>query len=218
VRWLRSTAIAFGMVLALAAPAAAQSSVLLEDDLTEPGESFSEDSGGDIAVFEFGRGGMTVAAVNKERGLYLAPASLPESDALLNAALEVNVTAGNKKTTFGAFCRRSDANGGFLFVVDGKRYGLYARDDLNQLERLESGKIKNVKPRKPTDIRAECARQSAQGFSVILTLSVNGKEVVSRLVDGAPNLGRMGLYLEGVDGGAGVATFTDLEVEELPAP
>lgn len=218
MRGLRVTAMALGAVLAFAGSAAAQSDVLLEDDLTEPSAAFSEDGGGDVAAFEFGPGGLTVAAVNENRGLYLAPGSITDSEALLNAAIEFTVTAGNKKTAFGAFCRRSDANGGYLFLVDGKRYGIYGRDDEGRLDKLTGGKVKGVKPRKQTDIRAECAKQSEQGFAVILTLDVNGKEVVSRLVDGAPNLGSMGMYLEGVDDGTALATFADLTIEELPAP
>jgi hypothetical protein len=204
-------------VLVAAGAAAAQTSPLLDDDLTEPSASFDESSGGETAVFEFSAGGMTVAAVNKGTGLYATPAALTESDALLSASVEVTATAESKKTGVGVFCRRSDVNGGYLAVVKGKKFGIYAHDQNNDLTKLEGGKSKSIDVGSENTIRLECERETPTSSSMILTLSINGDQVISLLESSAPNLGTVGLYLEGFDDTAALATFRDLLVEELPA-
>jgi hypothetical protein len=219
MRFVRTVVfLSFAALLAAAVPVGAQSDTLLEDELTAPSTAFDEASGGDVAAFEFGDGGMTVSTVEKGKGIYMSPGSLPESDALLNVAIEFDALLGNKKTSVGAFCRRSDANLGYTFVVSRKRYAIFGRDERDELVRLAGGKVKGMKPGDFNHVRAECERESAQGFSMVLTLELNGKQQVSHLESSAPNLGNVGLYTEGTAGSFGVATFRSLVIEELPAP
>src|SRR5581483_11285294 len=110
MRCLRTVgAVAFGILLAAAVPAAAQSATIVEDDLTHPGGAFDADSGGNVAALVFGKGGMTASAVTKGKGIFLTPAygSGTTEDQLVNASIEFTVTAGNSQTGVGAFCRRN---------------------------------------------------------------------------------------------------------------
>jgi hypothetical protein len=218
MRWIRFTSLALVAVVGLSVPAAAQSEeVYVEDDLTEAGESFTGEPN-DFVAFVFGAGGMTVSQINTGKGSYLQPAIPASLEDVFSSAIEVTVAPADKKTGVGVYCRRSPDQGGYLFYVRGKKWSIYGRDDFGDLEKLESGKAKNFKQTKSNTLRAECEKQSINGFAAILTFEINGKEMVSFLDSDAANIpGAPGLYVEGVDG-PGTATFSDLVIEGVPEP
>jgi hypothetical protein len=208
-------------VLAIAAPAAAQTNVLLEDDLTQPGGAFSEDGGADIADFEFGKDGLTIALLEGSTGASLTPQidPPPPEESLVNSAIEVKVSLANKKTGIGLYCRRAGTfSGGVLFYVRGKTWQVFGRDEADKLDLIQDGKLKKkLKVGKTTTLRAECAKETINGSSAILTFSVNGKEVIEMLERVGSN-GGSGLFIEGTEEGVAEATFSDLLIEELPQP
>src|SRR5688572_20241377 len=128
MRILRFFSLALAVTTVMAVPALAQTTVF-EDALTEPGSAFQETSGGDAAALVFSEGGMTVSAVNKGSALFLRPTTGATDDTLLNSAMEVDVTPGNKKTGVGLFCRRSEFTEGFTFFVFGKKWFLYGEGE-----------------------------------------------------------------------------------------
>ena len=214
------------VVFAAAVPAAAQTSTLIEDDLTKPGGAFDTGSGGEVARLAFGRQGMKVTAAEAGNGVFLTPAVNASEDALLNSAIEFKVKAG-KKTAIGAFCRRTEADesgyrvsDGFLVFIDGKQFSQFEPNEDGQFT-IDPGspfKVKKYKPGKFNTIRMECAKNSIEGFGLDLTVYVNGERVSTSAESRAAQFGRIGIYLEGLDDTRAKATFKDLTMEELPPP
>jgi len=162
---------------------------------------------------------MTVTLVNPGRGAYLQPrfdASVTD-DAIINSAIKVKVSPANKQTGVGLFCRReSQFTDGYLFFVRGKKWEVLT-DSIDDPV-IGSGKIKGFRPRKVNTLRAECAKDSQNGFGVGLSFVINGKEVFSD-IDFGSNRRFPGLYLESSDDNTQAeATFSDLTIEELPPP
>ena len=186
--------------------------------MTEAGGAYSGE-GGDVVTFDFGKKGMTVTKIKPGGGVYLQPRfdPPPTDDAIINSAIEVKVNPANKHTRVGLFCRReSQFTDGYLFLVEAKKWQILSDDPEEPV--VSKGKIKGFKPRKVNTVRAECAKDSQNGFGVGISFTINGEEVFSGL-DFGSNRRFPGLYFESADENKKAkATFSDLIVEELPPP